>query len=179
MTEATDQTPPVPGTRTTRSWSQATVADAMTTPVVTCVSGTPLIGLAAKMVIRRVHAVVVASDPEDPLAWRIVSDLAVTAAGSGSALTAGDLGCTTVRGGGVGLATRPRGAFSCTSAGRQDPRGELTEPASIFFVPGPGRAPSIVDPAGRPPSRGRRSRRAGEGLAVTPVPGASAPMALV
>ena len=75
------------------AWQHATVADAMTSPPITCSAAAPLIAVARMMATRHVHAVVVADDHDDPRAWRLVSDRAVAAAGQSAAdLTAGDVG---------------------------------------------------------------------------------------
>ena len=74
------------------SWEHATVADAMTTPAMTCPPSTPLIAVARSMATRHVHAIVVVDDDADPLAWRLVPDRAVAAARTrAEQLTAGDV----------------------------------------------------------------------------------------
>jgi len=74
------------------SWDSATVGDAMSAPTIACRADTPLVAVARLMATRHVHAVVVVSDDADPLAWRVVSDRAVAAAGaSAGARTAGDV----------------------------------------------------------------------------------------
>lgn len=75
------------------AWQHATVADAMTSPPITCPAATPLVAVARMMATRHVHAVVVSDDHDDPRAWRLVSDRAVAAAGqSAGDLTASDVG---------------------------------------------------------------------------------------
>ena len=74
------------------SWDHATVSDAMSAPVIVCPADTPLTTLARMMATRHVHAVVVIDDDADPVAWRIVSDYAMAAAGAEAAdRTAGDV----------------------------------------------------------------------------------------
>lgn len=64
------------------SWEHATVADAMSAPVIGCPPDTPLIAVARTMATRHVHAVVVVDAVADPHAWRVVSDRAVAGAGA-------------------------------------------------------------------------------------------------
>jgi CBS domain-containing protein len=64
------------------SWEHAVVADAMSAPVIACPPEAPLIAVARTMATRHVHAMVVIDDAADPIAWRVVSDRAVAAAGA-------------------------------------------------------------------------------------------------
>lgn len=74
------------------SWEHAIVGDAMSAPVIVCPADTPLTTLARTMATRHVHAVVVTDDDADPVAWRVVSDSAMAAAGAVAAeRTAGDV----------------------------------------------------------------------------------------
>lgn len=74
------------------SWEHAIVGEAMSTPVIVCPAGTPLATVARTMATRHVHAVVVTDDDANPVAWRVVSDSAMAAAGAAAAeLTAGDV----------------------------------------------------------------------------------------
>ena len=81
------------------SWEHATVRDVMSAPVIVCPAETPLTTVARTMATRHVHAVVVTDDDADPVAWRVVSDHAMAAAGAAAGeRTVGD------------VAERPRGA---------------------------------------------------------------------
>lgn len=74
------------------SWERATVSDAMSAPAIACPSDTPLIAVARMMATRHIHAVVVVDDAADPVAWRVVSDRAMAAAGAAAEdRTAGDV----------------------------------------------------------------------------------------
>jgi len=83
---------PATGSWLTPSWEHATVGDAMSSPAIVCPPGAPLIAVARTMATRHVHAVIAADEGADPLAWRVVSDRAVAAAGAAAAeQTAGDV----------------------------------------------------------------------------------------
>lgn len=74
------------------SWEHAIVGDAMSAPVIVCPADTPLATVARTMATRHVHAVVVTDDDANPVAWRVVSDSAMAAAGAAAAdRTAGDV----------------------------------------------------------------------------------------
>jgi CBS domain-containing protein len=74
------------------SWEHAVVGDAMSAPVIACPPGASLIAIARTMATRHVHAIVVIDDAADPVAWRVVSDRAVAAAGAAAEdRTASDL----------------------------------------------------------------------------------------
>ena len=74
------------------SWEHAIVGDAMSAPVIVCPAATPLTTVARTMATRHVHAVVVTDDDANPVAWRVVSDSAMAAAGAAAAeRTAGDV----------------------------------------------------------------------------------------
>jgi CBS domain-containing protein len=74
------------------SWEHAIVGDAMSAPVIVCPADTPLTTVARTMATRHVHAVVVTDDDANPVAWRVVSDSAMAAAGAAAAeRTAGDV----------------------------------------------------------------------------------------
>lgn len=74
------------------SWEHAIVGDAMSAPVIVCPADTPLATVARTMATRHVHAVVVTDDDANPVAWRVVSDSAMAAAGAAAAdWTAGNV----------------------------------------------------------------------------------------
>ena len=54
----------------------------MSAPVIVCPADTPLAMVARTMATRHVHAVVVTDDDANPVAWRVVSDSAMAAAGA-------------------------------------------------------------------------------------------------
>jgi CBS domain-containing protein len=87
----------MPSTRTPRS--TATVGDVMSEAIIDCSPDMPAVELAATMVSRRIHCVVVDGiarrpDGGEQLVWGIVSDLDLLAAAGRDGLAASDLAAT-------------------------------------------------------------------------------------
>ena len=102
----------------------------MSAPVIVCPADTPLTTLARMMATRHVHAVVVIDDDANPVAWRIVSDYAMAAAGAEAAdRIAGD------------VAERPREAAEADWP--LDRAARLMAQHGVTHL-------VVVDPSGRP-----------------------------